>query len=151
MQSRRRLPIIGGVGATLVVAALTWGTSPARANAIDWDAVAQCESGGDWTISTGNGYSGGLQFSPATWAEHGGRGDPARASRSEQIRIAERELRTQGLGAWPVCGPRGADHTGAPRAPRLVGCEVLPANAFGLWDLRRLCQTLTTTIAPGGG
>ncbi len=93
MQSRRRLPI-GSVGATLVVAALTWGTSPARANTIDWDAIAQCESGGDWTISTGNGYSGGLQFSPATWAEHGGRGDPARASRSEQIRIAERVLRT---------------------------------------------------------
>lgn len=151
MRSRRGLPMIGGVGAALALAALTWGVSPARANAIDWDAVAQCESGGDWTISTGNGYSGGLQFSPATWAEHGGRGDPARAPRSDQIRIAERVLRTQGLGAWPVCGPRGVDHTGASRAPRLIGCEALPPNVFGLWDLRLLCQTLTTTIVAGGG
>ncbi len=143
--------MIGGVGAALALAALTCGTSPARANAIDWDAVAPCESGGDWTISTGNGYSGGLQFSPATWAEHGGRSDPARASRPEQIRIAERVVRTQRLGAWPVCGPRGVDHTGASRPPRLIGCKAVSANAFGLWYLRRLCRTLTTTIAPGGG
>ncbi|HEY9263088.1 MAG TPA: transglycosylase family protein, partial [Mycobacterium sp.] len=53
----------------------------AYANAIDWDAIAQCESGGDWSISTGNGYFGGLQFQPSTWAEHGGRGNPANAAR----------------------------------------------------------------------
>ena len=144
MRARRRLQMIGAVAATLAASALTWGTSTARASAIDWDAVAQCESGGDWKISTGNGYFGGLQFSPATWAEHGGSGNPARAPRSEQIRVAERVLRTQGLGAWPVCGSLGVAHTGASLPPRPIGCEVLPANVFGLWDLRRLCATLSS-------
>lgn len=135
--------------AALTGAALVSGAPPAGANTVDWDAIAQCESGGDWSISTGNGYFGGLQFSPSTWAEHGGRGDPARASRREQIRIAERVVRTQGLGAWPVCGPRGIDHLGAPPSARAGGCDALPVNVFGLLDLRRLCLTLTTPPPAG--
>ncbi|MBS4727197.1 transglycosylase family protein [Mycobacterium sp. SM1] len=82
---------------------------PARQTAysVNWDAIAQCESGGNWSINTGNGYSGGLQFTPGTWAANGGSGSPHNASREEQIRVAENVLRTQGLGAWPVCGRRG--------------------------------------------
>ncbi|MCC3766006.1 transglycosylase family protein [Streptomyces sp. UNOC14_S4] len=68
-----------------------------------WDRLAQCESSGDWSISTGNGYYGGLQFSLSTWREHGGNGMPQDASREEQIRIAEKVLADQGPGAWPVC------------------------------------------------
>ncbi|MGA8547165.1 MAG: transglycosylase family protein, partial [Mycobacterium sp.] len=70
-----------------------------------WDAVAGCEAGGNWTINTGNGYHGGLQFSQGTWAAHGGGQFAAsanQASREQQIAVAERVLATQGRGAWPV-------------------------------------------------
>lgn len=73
----------------------------------DWDAVAACESGGNWHANTGNGYYGGLQFSPSTWRANGGHGSPAAASRAEQIRVARNVLASQGIGAWPVCGRRG--------------------------------------------
>ncbi|ORB76320.1 transglycosylase family protein [Mycobacterium scrofulaceum] len=80
---------------------------PVRAYSVNWDAIAQCESGGNWSISTGNGFSGGLQFTPSTWRANGGSGSPAGASREEQIRVAENVLHSQGIGAWPVCGRRG--------------------------------------------
>jgi hypothetical protein len=73
----------------------------------EWDTVASCESSGNWAINTGNGYQGGLQFSPGTWLGYGG-GEFASAahmaSRDEQIAIAEKVLAGQGRGAWPVCG-----------------------------------------------
>ncbi|BBZ51828.1 transglycosylase family protein [Mycobacterium heidelbergense] len=78
-----------------------------QAYSVNWDAIAQCESGGNWGINTGNGYSGGLQFTSSTWHANGGSGSPASASREEQIRVAENVLHTQGIGAWPVCGRRG--------------------------------------------
>ena len=68
-----------------------------------WDRIAQCESGGNWHIATGNGYYGGLQFHPQTWSGHGGKGSAHKASKAEQIRVAERVLQSQGWGAWPVC------------------------------------------------
>lgn len=80
--------------------------APASAD-VNWDAVAACESGGNWAINTGNGFYGGLQFSLSTWRSNGGSGMPNQASREEQIRVAENVLRTQGIGAWPVCGRRG--------------------------------------------
>ena len=73
----------------------------------DWDAVAQCESGGNWSINTGNGYFGGLQFSPTTWLAFGGGAYAPRAdlaTKSQQIAVAERVLDVQGPGAWPTCG-----------------------------------------------
>ncbi|WP_281248299.1 transglycosylase family protein [Cryptosporangium aurantiacum] len=85
------------------------GASPAHAD-VNWDAIAQCESGGRWNINTGNGYQGGLQFSPSTWRSHGGGKYAAgahNASRSEQITVARRVLRSQGIGAWPTCGRKG--------------------------------------------
>lgn len=78
-----------------------------KAYSVNWDAIAQCESGGNWGISTGNGFSGGLQFTSSTWHANGGSGSPASASREEQIRVAENVLHSQGIGAWPVCGRRG--------------------------------------------
>jgi hypothetical protein len=83
---------------------------PAHAD-INWEAIAHCESGGNWSINTGNGYFGGLQFSRSTWRAYGGGkyADTAnRASKSEQIRIAERVVQGQGIGAWPTCGRRHA-------------------------------------------
>jgi hypothetical protein len=73
----------------------------------EWDQVASCESGNNWAINTGNGYQGGLQFSPSTWSGHGG-GEYAPAAhlatKEEQIAVAERVLGSQGKGAWPTCG-----------------------------------------------
>jgi hypothetical protein len=80
---------------------------PAASGGHDWDAVAECESGGNWSTNTGNGYYGGLQFSPSTWDAYGGDAYAARAdlaSREQQIAVAERVLAAQGRGAWPVCG-----------------------------------------------
>jgi resuscitation-promoting factor RpfE len=81
--------------------------APIKAYSVNWDAIAACESGGNWGISTGNGYSGGLQFTSSTWRSNGGSGSPNGASRDEQIRVAENVLHSQGIGAWPVCGRRG--------------------------------------------
>jgi hypothetical protein len=78
----------------------------------DWDAIAACESGGNWHANTGNGYYGGLQFSPGTWQANGGHGSAANASREEQIRVARNVLAGQGIGAWPVCGRRGGGSGG---------------------------------------
>ncbi|WP_439031946.1 transglycosylase family protein [Gordonia terrae] len=118
--------VLGG-GAAL----LGTGTANAATDA-EWNQVAQCESGGNWAIATGNGYHGGLQFSPSTWTGHGG-GEFAptadQASREEQIVVAERVLGSQGKGAWPTCGtalsgstPRSAP-TDTPReiTPQLPG------------------------------
>lgn len=95
--------------------ALTTGT--ANADSVNWDAIAQCESGGNWAINTGNGHYGGLQFKPATWQSNGGVGNPAQASRSEQIRVAENVLASQGLKAWPKCGAQAGTPYTAVRAP----------------------------------
>jgi signal transduction histidine kinase len=68
-----------------------------------WERLAQCESGGNWSINTGNGYYGGLQFSLSSWQWVGGSGYPHRATRAEQIRRAEILLSRQGWNAWPSC------------------------------------------------
>lgn len=75
----------------------------------DWDRLAQCESGGNWAINTGNGFHGGLQFSPSTWNAHGGQTYAPyayQASREQQIVVAERVLASQGWGAWPACSAK---------------------------------------------
>ncbi|UQX10000.1 transglycosylase family protein [Candidatus Mycobacterium methanotrophicum] len=82
-------------------------TGVAYAAGMDWDAVAQCESGGNWRADTGNGFYGGLQFKQSTWDENGGTGNPANASRNQQIAVANRVLATQGPEAWPKCGGNG--------------------------------------------
>ena len=79
-------------------------TGVAYAEGMDWDAVAQCESGGNWRADTGNGFYGGLQFKQSTWDQNGGFGNPANASRDQQIAVANRVLTTQGPEAWPKCG-----------------------------------------------
>ncbi|WP_227984496.1 resuscitation-promoting factor Rpf1 domain-containing protein [Nocardia spumae] len=91
--------IMGGAGVALAGHA-------AAAPDSEWDRLAQCESGGNWGINTGNGYQGGLQFSQSTWAAHGGTqyaGSANQASREQQIAVAEKVLATQGWGAWPSC------------------------------------------------
>lgn len=83
--------------------------APAVASGSIWDKIAQCESTGNWSINTGNGFYGGLQFTLQTWHAFGGTGMPNEASREEQIRVAKKVQAEQGWGAWPVCsGKAGA-------------------------------------------
>lgn len=77
--------------------------APAQSYRATWDLIAQCESGGSWTLNTGNGYYGGLQFSLRSWQWVGGSGYPHQASKAEQIARAEKLLSLQGWGAWPAC------------------------------------------------
>ncbi|SDN84343.1 LysM domain-containing protein [Geodermatophilus sp. DSM 45219] len=101
---RRGAVVLGGA------AAVSLGVLAAPASAAapnDWDAVAQCESSGNWAINTGNGYYGGLQFSASTWAAYGGTEyapNAHLATKAQQIAVAERTLDGQGKGAWPTCG-----------------------------------------------
>jgi uncharacterized protein YabE (DUF348 family) len=80
---------------------------PLLNNGLNWDAVAQCESGGNWSINTGNGYYGGLQFDYSTWLSNGGGAYAPRAdlaTREEQIAVATRLYSARGSSPWPVCG-----------------------------------------------
>src|SRR5262245_21962162 len=96
------------VAGTVTVASLLGTAGRAyAASSVDWDAVAACESSGNWHSNTGNGFYGGLQFTRGTWAAYGGGAYARRAdlaSREQQIAVAERALAGQGIGAWPVCG-----------------------------------------------
>jgi hypothetical protein len=137
----------------IVATALSTGMSAgtAHADAMNWDAVAQCESGGNWAASTGNGHYGGLQFKPATWSSNGGLGSPATASRAEQIRVAENVLVSQGPGAWPKCGVRGGTPTvwnaSTTTAPAATGCQAMPANGLlGFVNFRQMCTALLNPL-----
>lgn len=148
-------------GAFAIVPMAIGDTATAHADTVNWDAIANCESGGNWAINTGNGHFGGLQFKPATWKANGGHGNPAQAPRHEQIRVAENVLRTQGLKAWPKCGPKGLTATGWNQAPapvpasgpattpvRATGCAGMPTSVFGgLVDLRKMCSAIFTPRA----
>jgi len=136
MSVRKVLSAIAITGA--IVAAQVMLFAPSASADPNWDAMAQCESGGNWSADTGNGHYGGLQFSPSTWAANGGVGSPAAATRDEQIGVARNVLRTQGLGAWPVCG--------GPLAWASSGCHVLAAVA-PIVSLPHLCITLLNPFA----
>lgn len=97
----RRGVTVAAISAAGIALSATGAT--AATDGATWDALAQCESGGNWAINTGNGYSGGLQFSPTTWAAYGGTGSAADASREQQIAVAEQVQAGQGWGAWPSC------------------------------------------------
>jgi resuscitation-promoting factor RpfC len=137
--------IAGALG--VVPMALSTGT--ANADTVNWDAIAQCESGGNWSTNTGNGAYGGLQFKQATWSANGGAGNPATALRSEQIRVAENVLRSQGLGAWPKCGAQAGSpavwaNPTMPTAPTMTtGCAAMPSTGiFGFINPRQMCSAL---------
>ncbi len=154
---------------------LAFAAAPAQAESSpNWDAIAECESGGNWGIDTGNGYSGGLQFKQSTWEANGGSGRPSDASREEQIRVAENVLQSQGIGAWPSCGKRGGGSGGgggggesnnnssqsesnnerrspersAPVAPILVASN--PAGDYTILAGDSLSKIATTLQVPGG-
>jgi hypothetical protein len=146
--------LLAGAFAIVAMATSTgMSAGTAYADSMNWDAVAKCESGGNWAANTGNGTYGGLQFKPATWSSNGGVGSPAAASRAEQIRVAENVLASQGPGAWPKCGAQG----GAPAiwnvssispAPPSTGCQAMPTSGLlGFINPRQMCAALLGPLA----
>jgi LysM repeat protein len=121
----------GATVAAISAAGLALSATAANATSTStWDALAQCESSGNWSINTGNGYSGGLQFSPTTWAAFGGTGSAADASREQQIAVAERVQASQGWGAWPSCSAQlGLSGSGTGVAPQSVPVQSAPVQA----------------------
>jgi LysM repeat protein len=102
-----RVATLGGVAAAAVAVPLMGATSASAATTSEWDQVAQCESGGNWSTNTGNGFYGGLQFSSSTWSAYGGdqyASSADQASKAQQIAVGEKVLASQGNGAWPNCG-----------------------------------------------
>ena len=131
ISTKTRLITVGAVGTAMLGTGLATAGSAHAASGSVWDRVAACESGGNWSINTGNGFYGGLQFTNQTWAGFGGTAYAPRAdlaSRSAQIAVAQKVLASQGPGAWPVCskkagltGGNGASSGGGvatPTAPR---------------------------------
>ena len=147
----RRIITLAALALGLALGALALGSGTAAADSgVNWDAVAKCESGGNWAINTGNGFYGGLQFSPATWKANGGTGMPNQASREEQIRVAENVYKTQGIGAWPTCGT----NAGAPGFVTTISnstsgastpnqCQRLGRGPIGLIDWGKVCRSIT--------
>ncbi|MGO4193649.1 transglycosylase family protein [Arthrobacter sp. YAF17] len=121
---------------------------PATAPASTWDSLAQCESGGNWGINTGNGFSGGLQFTPSTWAAYGGTGSAANASREQQIAVAERVQAGQGWGAWPACAAK-LGLSGGTIAPQSSSKSVAPAKVPAKAPARTVApKAAPKTVAP---
>ena len=114
-------PLVKMAATTVAFGAAAAAFAPAASAApdSDWDRLAQCEAGGNWAINTGNGYHGGLQFSPSTWAAYGGQEFATyayQATRAQQIAVAERTLAGQGWGAWPACSAKlGLNSAPTPR------------------------------------
>ncbi|MEV6466889.1 transglycosylase family protein [Kitasatospora sp. NPDC004745] len=116
-QAEKAIAVAGVAGVGLAMPILT-ATGASAAPASAWDSVAQCESGGNWSINTGNGFYGGLQFTSGTWKAYGGTAyapQANQASKGQQIAVAEKVLASQGPGAWPVCSQKaGLSKGGAP-------------------------------------
>lgn len=123
---------LAGAAATAAFAGLMAPEATAAPDS-DWDRLAQCESGGNWAINTGNGYHGGLQFSASTWqAFGGGQFAPTAnlATREQQIIVAERTLAQQGWGAWPACSARlGLNSAATNRDAQAAAPAPAPARA----------------------
>ncbi|MFI6443331.1 transglycosylase family protein [Kitasatospora sp. NPDC050543] len=107
-QTEKAIAVAGVTGVGLAMPLLS-ATGAHAADVFTWDAVAQCESGGNWSINSGNGFYGGLQFTSNTWKAYGGNQYAAQAhqaSKGQQIAVAEKVLAAQGPGAWPVCSAK---------------------------------------------
>jgi hypothetical protein len=96
MKRSFRLLASAGIAAAAVAVPMTFAAPAQAASATTWDAVAQCESSGNWAANTGNGFFGGGQFAPSAH----------QASRGQQIQVAEKVLSAQGWNAWPVCSKK---------------------------------------------
>jgi hypothetical protein len=100
------------IAGSIMAGSTALSTGRAHADGVNWEAIAQCESGGNWAADTGNGDYGGLQISLPTWDANGGAALsplPSTASPQEQVLVAQRIMATQGPGAWPRCASCSQD------------------------------------------
>ncbi|WP_068280247.1 transglycosylase family protein [Aldersonia kunmingensis] len=169
MSGRHRKPSSTGrtvakvavTGAIVGTAGVAFAGTANAAPDSDWDRLAQCESGGNWGINTGNGYQGGLQFSNSTWHAHGG-GNYAstanQASREQQIAVAEKVLASQGWGAWPSCSSNlGLTSGSTPRevqsSPKVAVPEIpqlAPVVTDGTQQVFDVVETTLTNVQKSG-
>ena len=136
---RNRIARVALVASAALVTGVSLG-APAQAAGSVWDDVAACESGGNWSINTGNGFHGGLQFTSSTWTAFGGGRFAPRAnlaSKSAQVATAQRVLAEQGPGAWPVCSQRAG-------LTRANGAAAATARA----TIRTVSRSKTRTAVP---
>ncbi|MFE1801189.1 transglycosylase family protein [Streptomyces sp. NPDC059517] len=113
----RTTAVLAGAALLAPLGLLAANGNAAAADGGVWDRIAQCESGGNWHINTGNGYYGGLQFSAGSWRAYGGTAYAStadKASRAQQIAVATKVQRAQGWGAWPTCAARAGASGSAP-------------------------------------
>ncbi|MFE0463474.1 transglycosylase family protein, partial [Kitasatospora sp. NPDC058965] len=128
--AERAVAVAGVAGAGLAMPLLA-ATGAHAAPVSVWDKVATCESTNNWSINTGNGFYGGLQFTSSTWSAYGGTAYAARAdqaSKDQQIAVAERVLASQGPGAWPVCSVRAGLARGGAAAQVDTGAGSAPST-----------------------
>ncbi|MGW1994485.1 FG-GAP-like repeat-containing protein [Embleya sp. NPDC001921] len=161
--SFRRLITASAVPALGAFALVALSASPSTAASIaTWDKVAQCESTGNWSINSGNGYYGGLQFSMSTWREFGGAQYAARAdlaTKKQQILIGEKVLARQTERAWPTCGPAaglGRDHADPypaepPVVPGMAELATGDFNGDGNSDIAAVPTSGNLSVYPGNG
>lgn len=147
---RKMISTAAAVGG-LAVASLATAGSANAASSDQWNRLAQCESGGNWHINTGNGFYGGLQFTASTWNAFGGQQYAARAdlaTREQQIAVAAKVAQKQGWGAWPVCSRKAGMWNSAPTAP---GSAVSRAKSQAASrSAARNSLTTATNAAKGG-
>ncbi|MEU1279660.1 transglycosylase family protein [Streptomyces sp. NPDC005805] len=123
--------VAAGVTGSAIAIPLLGAGSASAADAATWDRVAECESGGNWTIDTGNGYYGGLQLSQENWEDFGGTAYAERAdlaSRSQQIAVAEKVLQAQGPEAWQACAVVGGLTADGDADPGVQPGDLLPSE-----------------------
>jgi hypothetical protein len=139
---------VAGVGLAMPLLAAT-GAQAAPVSV--WDKVAQCESGGNWSINSGNGYYGGLQFSQSTWKSFGGGAYAAQAhqaSKGQQIAVAEKVLASQGPGAWPVCSRKAGLAKGGPAAQADTADSSSGSSSDSSSDFRPAAATAPKAAQP---
>ncbi|MET9816944.1 MULTISPECIES: transglycosylase family protein [unclassified Streptomyces] len=127
----RTTAVLAGAALLAPLGLLAATGNAAAADSGVWDRIAQCESGGNWHINTGNGYYGGLQFAASTWRAYGGTAyapTADRASRSQQIAVATKVQQAQGWDAWPTCSARAGASGGAPATGPVSAPESAPAK-----------------------
>lgn len=146
---RKAISTAAAVGGLAVASLATAGSAEAATDP-QWDRLAQCESGGDWHINTGNGFYGGLQFTRSTWNAFGGQEyapTADKATREQQIEIGAKVAAGQGWSAWPVCS-RKAGIWGAP--PTAPGSAIARAGETASRADIRKPLTSPTNPAKGG-
>ncbi|WP_371479806.1 transglycosylase family protein [Kitasatospora sp. NBC_00315] len=150
-RTEKVIAVAGVAGIGLSMPLLT-ATGAHAAPVTIWDKVAQCESGGNWSINTGNGYYGGLQFSQSTWKAYGG-GQYApqahRASKGQQISVAEKVLAAQGPGAWPVCSGKAGLRKGGPAAQADTSDSVTESSSAESSADSRSADSRSAAAPPG--